>query len=144
MKEAESNVRLIDLEKVETSDIWAILSSYYVEGLLGQDEDMVGDIVIQRSQRFYIKVDHRYKMLRLFSFMTTTVSLDNPEFLKILEDSNSASSSVKYSLLSNSVMAEYGIPLFGFIDHKHLLKVVEHFARKFKDLKVVLSDFVEV
>lgn len=135
----ESSVRLIDLENVQTSDIWKVLSDYYIEGELAAD----GDIVIERSVSFYVKVDPRYAMLRFFCYFTLRSSQANPKFLESMKTINGASSSVKYSLLNTSVMAEYGIPLFGCIDHKHLLKVVEHFSEEVETVKMVLSEFVE-
>jgi len=143
MKETNSKVRLIDLEAVQTSDIWRILSDYYVQGLLSESEDGAGDIVIERPERFYIKVDAHFGALRFFCYMVIKVEHDNAKFLESLSEANAASSSVKYSLLSNSVMAEYGIPLFGYIDHKHLLKTVEHFNEEINMLKLVLDDFLE-
>jgi hypothetical protein len=144
MIENDSKIRLIDLERIQTNDIRAILANYYVEGLLGEDDGADDDdIVIQRSVTFYVKVDVTYTMLRFFCYMATEVAHDKPEFLEYLGNSNAASSSVKYSLLSSTVMAEYGIPLIGHIDHKHLLKVVEHFANEVKSFKMLLQDFLK-
>lgn len=135
----EPNVRLIDLEKAKTSDIWEVFSGYYIEGELASD----GDIVIEESVNFYVKVDPSYSMLRFFCYFTLKSSRENPAFLEIMRTINGASSSVKYSLLKTSVMAEYGIPLFGYIDHKHLIKVVEHFGDEVETAKMMLGEFVE-
>lgn len=143
MTENDSKIRLIDLERVQTNDIRAILSNYYIDGLLDVDDKGDGDIVIERSVTFYGKVDANYEMLRFFCYMETKSNRTNPEFLDNLSNLNSASSSVKYSLLGTSVMAEYGIPLVGYIDHKHLLKVVDHFAKEIESLKILLQEFLE-
>jgi hypothetical protein len=138
MKEIDSKVRLIDLEKVETSEIRAILSDYYIDSEL----DAGGDVLIERSDKIYIKVDPLFKMLRFFCYMEFKGDMGNPVLLEEIDNVNSASSSVKFSTLSNSLMAEYGIPLFGFIDHKLLLKVIDHFDEELKTFKIVLHDFL--
>lgn len=135
----DTAVRLIDLEKVQTSDIWNVLSDYYVEGWLGKD----GDVYIDRSITFYIRVDRRYSMLRFFCYFGLKTSQDDSGLSDDVKTLNGASSSVKYSVMSTAVVAEYGIPLFGCIDHKHLLKVVDHFDGEIKTASLVLRDFVE-
>lgn len=138
MKEIDSKVRLIDLETIQTSDICKILCDYYIDAELDGD----GDVLIKQPEKFFLKVDPQFIMLRFFSFVTVQ-DQEDPEFLGLLDDVNSASSSVKYSRVSNSVMMEYGIPLFGYIDHKHLIKLVSHFEEEMKTLKMVLHGFLE-
>lgn len=138
MSEMGQDVRLINLEITDTDDIWRVFSSYYVESEL----DGGGDIVFEKSERIYAKVDRHFKMLRFFCYVEVN-TLESPDFLKILENVNAASSSVKYSLINESVMCEYGIPLSGHIDHKHLLRVLDHFDEEVKILKIVLEGFLE-
>jgi hypothetical protein len=139
MSEKDSKVRWIDLESIDTSDIYRILSDYYIDADLGSD----GDVWVKYLETFYVKVDTTFQMLRFFSYVAVK-NHENPDLSKTLDDINGASSSVKYSTLTNSVMMEYGIPLSGHIDHKLLIKIVRHFGEEMKVLKQMLHEFLEV
>lgn len=139
MQETTAKQNLINLENLENSDINEILEKYFIESETDDD----GDLIIDASARIYIKVDNDEKILRFFSFVRTKDGSQETEFSLMLENINRASYTVKYSIMKTSVMVEYGIPLFGHIDHKHLIKVIHHIDGEIKLLKLRASEYIE-
>lgn len=139
MTEANTASKLIDLETIETDEIQKILNQYFIDSELDEDNDLI----IDASVRIYVRPDKEAKILRLFSFLRTKENSTETELLTKLESINRVSYTVKYSNIKTTVMAEYGIPLHGHIDHKHLIKTIYHVDGEIKLLKIRASDYIE-
>lgn len=122
MNEESMDINLISLENTDEDKLQKILSDYFIES----KKDSDGDILISRTARIYIRVDKNAEALRLFNFTRLEGEFDDVKINEKISRINAASSILKYSKINKSIMIEYGIPLFGHIDHKHLIKAVQH------------------
>ncbi|MBA2928597.1 hypothetical protein G9Q86_08430 [Pseudomonas sp. CCUG 57209] len=139
MSEIDLSPKLINLESIETDDIRDILASYFIDGEIDND----GDLYIDSPARMYIKADKEFGILRFFSFVRLKDDWNETDLSIRLDSINRASFSVKYSTMKSSVMVEYGIPLFGYIDNKHLVKVVHHIEGEIELLKLRINEHIE-
>ena len=135
MSDRDTEIKLIDLEKIDTDGLNAIFSEYFIEGEVDPD----GDILINRSSRVYVKADQEQQALRMYGFIQFKSNTDVESLTERIDLRNRASSIIKYSKMDKSIMAEYGIPLSGHIDHKLLIKTLEHIEREMAFIKIIVS-----
>lgn len=138
MAENNSDIALINLESLTSEKINEILNDYFIESEIDED----GDVVVNRPINIYIMVDKELGTLRFISFIHTKKDRDENIILKEIDARNSASSSVKYSKMANSILAEYGMPLFGHIDQKHLIKTINHVEEKVSLFNLMMSEYI--
>lgn len=139
MNEIDLNPKLINLESIETEDVRGILADYFIDGEVDGD----GDLLVNTPARIYIKVDKEFNILRFFSFVRVKDGWEETDLSKKLDNINRASLTVKYSTMKSSAMVEYGIPLSGYIDHKHLVKVIHHIEGEIELLKLRINENIE-
>lgn len=131
----ESNY--LDLKSADNEVVNNVLKKYFIDTVLEKD----GDVTIKNKDWIYIKIDKSLKALRIFSFLEVVGGEK-----KISEVSNSvdlynkASSTVKYSMMKNSIMLEYGFILEGKLDHELLIKTIKHFESEVNDTRENLLD----
>lgn len=139
MTYADENLKLINLETINTEEINAILNGYFIGGNI----DVDGDLLIGGPSRIYLNVDQEISILRFFCFVRLIDDWEKSAVTESLETINRASYAIKYSTMKTSIMVEYGIPLFGYIDHKHLIKVIHHMEGEVGNLKVALYNYIK-
>ena len=139
MIDDELDIKLINLDSTSPIKINKILSEYFMEGEIDED----GDILIKGNSRIYIRVDEEESAIRIFSFIHLSENIDRERVTKRVDLRNRASSTVKYTMMKNSVMVEYAILTFGHIDHKHLIKTIQHIEGEIALLKMILSEYEE-
>ncbi|MBI6695106.1 hypothetical protein YA0788_23565 [Pseudomonas corrugata] len=139
MPEPEDNTPLINLESTNIQEIRTILSDHFINSSIDDESDLL----IDGPGRIYLKVDREYGFLRFFCFVRLIKDWKTTEISTKLDIINKASFTIKYAAMTSSVMAEYGIPLSGHIDHKLLVNVIHHIQTEIAKLKIRLDDFVE-
>jgi len=141
MNDVISQKALIDLESTTIEEIKDILTDFLIDNVYDKD----GDLLIKTKSRIYVKLDDEVKALRIFGFIHFDDS--NGEFIekitKRTDLRNRASSTIKFAKMDRSVMLEYGIPLFGYIDHKHLVKTIQHVDEEMSLFRMTVSLFLE-
>lgn len=138
MTENNPDIKLINLENITNERINKILNDYFMDSEMDDD----GDVVVNKPTKIYITVDHELGNLRFMSFIQTKKDRDEQIILENIDARNAGSSSVKFSKMTNSILAEYGMPLFGHIDQKHLIKTINHIEERVSLFKFMMSEHV--
>lgn len=122
----------LDLKSADNEEINNVLKKYFIDSVL----EVGGDVTIKDKDWIYIKIDKDLKALRIFSYLAAPdgeINLD--EVSSSVELYNKASSTVKYSMMKNSVMLEYGFILEGKLEHELLIKTIKHFEKEVNDAR---------
>lgn len=114
----------IDLKSANNEKIKNVLKKYFIDSII----DESGDVTIEGRDSIYIKIDKPLKAMRIFSYLDFSDDEVNiNELSNSVDLYNKASSTVKYSMMKNAIMLEYGFILDGKLDHELLIKTIKHF-----------------
>lgn len=122
---------MLELSDLTVKTISSLLDENDLKNQLDDNED-INMYFIDHNIAISLRIDKKKKILRFSAWV-----FDAKEYLgdkkNIINFINTASSTVKYSVLSSgTILIEYGIPLIGKVDDKHLVGVTEHIIERAK------------
>ena len=125
-------MELVNLEMLDMIKLKEILNKYFIKSTIDGD----WDLIISGSINLFSNIDKEKDTLRFFGSIQTKYLKKEKSILNAFATKiNTASNTIKYSNLDDSIFFEYGLFTLGIVDEKFIVTTVQNIMKEVNDTR---------